>query len=166
MAVLSGLYWPQCRMLSEFHGQSFCLRESRRKVLREVPNVSGENHLALSIQGVRDFHPVRDDGLPCLDELGSGRFVDAAVLRQLDCYLCYLCADIALDIPRRCARKPPSRALPLFLPRMTRDVAFAAIPCSLNGPREVLAPFPQHGFVDVQAPSVLVLGFRTRWTWG
>ena len=42
-------------MLREFRGQSFRIRESRRKVLREVPYVSGENHLALSIQGVREF---------------------------------------------------------------------------------------------------------------
>src|SRR6185437_1088873 len=98
-------------MLSKFHSQSLRICESRREVLREVPNVSGENHLALSIQGVRDFHPVRDDGLPCLDELGSGRLAEVAVLRQLHRYHRYLCAD--------CARLPAMLSAESSVSRLT-----------------------------------------------
>src|SRR5581483_9712973 len=80
-------------MLSEFRGQSLRVRESRRKVLREVPYVCGENHLALPVQRLRDLHPVRDDGHSCLDEFGAGRLAEAAVFRKFGRYLGDLRAD-------------------------------------------------------------------------
>ena len=100
-------------MLSEFRGQSLHIRESRRQVLREVPNVSGENHLALSIQGVRDLHPVCDDALPCFEELGSGRFGPApfpwTVSRLRSWSLVYL-----LDLTPQCSLTPQAAEAPAF----------------------------------------------------
>ena len=48
-------------MLGEFFGQSLCIRQDRWQVLREVPHVPSQNYLALSVECLRDFHPVRDD---------------------------------------------------------------------------------------------------------
>jgi len=45
------------QMPSESRSQSLRIRESRRKVLRKIPHVADENHLALSVQRVRNLHP-------------------------------------------------------------------------------------------------------------
>ena len=96
-------------MLSEFRGQSLHVRECRRKVLRKVAYVSGENHLALSVQRVRDLHPVRDDGLSCFDELSSGWLTEVAGLRQLGRYLRDLCTDRARLSPALSAENSVTR---------------------------------------------------------
>lgn len=148
-------------MLSESHGQSFRIRESRREVLREVPHVSCENYLALAVQRFRDLHPVRYDGLPCFRKFGPRRLAEAAALCQLGGYHSYLCTDSA--------RLPPALGAESSVARFALVPATDDAWCRVrgdallsHGPREVLAPLPQHGFVDVWAPSVLVLGFHNK----
>ncbi len=69
-------------------------------MLGKVPHVSGENHLALSIQRLRDLHPARDDGLSCLGKFGACRLAKAAVFAS-SVAIFVTVARMAVELPRR-----------------------------------------------------------------
>ena len=75
---------PRLRpMLGGLCRDSFRVRENARKMRFEVPHVPGQDDLALSVQRVRDVHPVRDYCFPSLDQFGSGWLTKAAGLGQV-----------------------------------------------------------------------------------
>lgn len=146
-------------MLGKAIREPLCVRANRWQLLCEVPYVAGQDGLTLFVHPLRNVHPIVDDSFSSSDKLRVGRFAEVAVPVQLSRHRHRFLAEGAGVAMVPGAEEP---FVPLSLIPAADDARrrVGGNPLLSHHAGEVLAPFPEHRLVDIQALSVVALGLH------